>query len=126
MLGQATSPMSLTRSSTKGVIPHAMANTMKTLKDVEKAINAAVKKYQTKLRKDAVSSWGVEVAKTIKVTFNSDSMVLTINSDHPDAELLEAGDSENPPKPVLRSAAVKAQAELVPLIKEQFQKLGIK
>lgn len=126
MLGQTTSPMSLTRSSTKGVIPHAMANTMKTLKDVEKAINAAVKKYQTKLRKDAVSSWGAEVAKTIKVTFNYDSMVLTIKSDHPDAELLEAGDSENPPKPVLRSAAVKAQAELVPLIKEQFQKLGIK
>jgi hypothetical protein len=53
-------------------------------------------------------------------------MTLTIKSDHPEAELLESGDSENPPKPVLRSAAVKAQAELVPLIKEQFQKIGIR
>lgn len=99
---------------------------MKALKDVEKAIKAAVKQYQTNLRKEAASSWGDEVAKTIKVTFDVKSMVLTIKSDHPDAEILETGDSNTPPKPVLRSAAVKAQAELVPLIKEQFQKLGIK
>ena len=126
MIGQTTYPVSLTSSSTKGVIPYAMANTIKTLKSVEKAINKAVKKYQTKLRKDAASSWGEAVANTIEVSFNSSSMTLTIKSDHPDAEILETGDSELPPKPVLRSAAVKAQAELVPFIKEQFQKIGIK
>jgi len=126
MPGQTAYPTSLTHSSTKGVVPHAMANVMKTLKEVEASINKAVKKYQTKLRKDAASSWGADIAKTIKVTFDSKSMTLTIKSDHPEAELLESGDSENPPKPVLRSAAVKAQAELVPLVKEQFQKIGIR
>ena len=126
MSGQTSYPESLTHSSTKGVLPHAVANTMKALNDVEKAIKEAVKKYQTKIRKEAVSSWGAEIAKTIKVTFDSNSMTLTIKSDHPDAELLETGDSNMPPKPVLRSAAVKAQAELLPLIKEQFKKLGIK
>lgn len=118
--------MSLTSSSTKGVIPHAVANTMRSLKNVEKAIDKAVKKYQAKLRKDAVDQWGPEVAKTIMVIFNHDDMSLIIKSDHPDAELLETGNSEFPPRPFLRASAVKAQAELVPLIKEQFQKIGVK
>jgi hypothetical protein len=120
-----TASTSSYRSKTKASTPYAVNTLITSLSKVEKAIKAAVRRYQTKVRKEAKASWG-DVAKTINVTFDYDTMVVHITSDHPDAELLENGSEEQPPRPVIRMAAIKAQEELIPLIKQQFTKIGLK
>jgi len=120
-----TASTSSYRSKTKPSTPYAVNNLITSLNKVEKAIKAAVRKYQTKVRKEAKYSWG-EAAKTINVTFDYDNMVVHITSNHPDADMLEHGSDEFPPSPVIRMAAIKAQEELIPLIKTQLIKIGLK
>lgn len=107
----------------RGGMPHAVNNVIKTLENLEKAIQKSVNKYQKKVRKDAAAQWG-DVASTIMVKFNPSTLSIDIYSDHPDANLLENGTPDTPPSPVLRVAAIRAQNDLVPLIKEHFKKMG--
>ena len=124
MPGKSASTSSY-RSKTKPSTPHAVHNLTSSLSKVEKAIKAAVRKYQTKVRKEAKDSWG-EAASSINVTFDYDNMVVHITSSHPDADMLENGSDNSPPKPVIRMAAIRAQEQLIPLITAQLVKVGLK
>lgn len=107
----------------RGGMPHAVNNIINTFENLEKAIQKSVVKYQKKVRKNAAAQWG-DVASTIMVEFNPSTMSIEIYSDHPDANLLENGTPDTPPKPVIRVAALRAQDELVPMIKEHFKSMG--
>jgi hypothetical protein len=120
-----TASTSAYSSKLKPSTPHAVHHLIVSLNKVEKAIKAAVRAYQRKVRKEAQKSWG-DVAKTINVTFDYKTMLVNIYSNHPDADMLEHGSLESPPKPVIRMAAIEAQKDLIPLIKEQFIKIGLK
>ena len=120
-----TASTSSYRSKTKPSTPHAVHNLTSSLSKVEKAIKAAVRKYQTKVRKEAKDSWG-EAASSINVTFDYDTMVVHITSSHPDADMLENGSDNSPPKPVIRMAAIRAQEQLIPLITAHLVKVGLK
>ena len=124
MTGKTASTSSY-RSKTKPSTPHAVNSLITSLNKVEKAIKAAVRKYQTKVRKEAKDSWG-EAASSINVTFDYDTMLVRITSSHPDADRLEHGSDNSPPKPVIRMAAIKAQEQLIPLITAQLVKVGLK
>ena len=120
-----TASTSSYHSKTKPSTPHAVHNLTSSLNKVEKAIKAAVRKYQTKVRKEAKDSWG-EAASSINVTFDYDTMIVHITSSHPDADMLENGSDNSPPKPVIRMAAIRAQEQLIPLITAQLVKVGLK
>ena len=120
-----TASTSSYRSKTKPSTPHAVHNLTSSLSKVEKAIKAAVRKYQTMVRKEAKDSWG-EAASSINVTFDYDTMVVHITSSHPDADMLENGSDNSPPKPVIRMAAIRAQEQLIPLITAHLVKVGLK
>lgn len=105
-------------------MPWAVHSLITNLEKFNSAVDQAVKEYQDVVRQEAAADWG-EVADSIIVEFNKDTMSVNIFSEHPDATFLEYGTPEAPPTPVLRMAAIRAQEKLVPFIKKELSKVGL-
>lgn len=123
-LGKTNSVLSNSRPKVKPSTPHAVHSLIAKLEKIDSIIDEAVKEYRDLVVENARQMWG-DVADSIRVYYDKDTMVVTVYSNSPDAHYLEYGINEIPPSPVLRLATTDAQQKLVPLIKKRLSKIGL-
>ena len=123
-LGKTSSVLSSSRPKLKPSTPHAVNSLIEKLEKIDSIIDEAVKEYRKLIVEEARIQWG-DLADTIMVSFNKDTMEVTVYSSATDSHYLEYGTPEITPSPVIRMAAINAQQNLVPLIKKRLSKIGL-
>jgi hypothetical protein len=102
-------------------LPAAVASFFQVEKNFEYFVKEATKDFQKQIRSEAKTSWGDD-ANTIFVKYDSATENLRIFSTSPKAHILEYGDTENPPRPILRKAANQAQTQFAEHLSKLIEK----